>query len=231
MKISFVGTGGGFDVSMVNSSAIINCGSTRFLVDCGYNVFPKLVEQDLVKDIDAVLITHLHDDHVGSLSILIFYATLVVKRPHLVIVVPSAAFETELRAFLSHSQPELNQRVRFAPLTDYPQLRVIDTFGTHVKGMMTWAYAFEEGAQRVAYSGDTGQTALVFQTLLDWGWQGALVFHEVIFWPGIASHSYYKDVEAYLDRFQVYGYHCDPRQAPDDLRLPLAAQHPDWELS
>jgi glyoxylase-like metal-dependent hydrolase (beta-lactamase superfamily II) len=201
------------------------------LVDCGFSVFPKLVERDLVKDIDAVLITHLHDDHVGSLSVLIYYATIVVQRPHLVIVVPNAAFEAELRAFLTHSQHQLDQRVRFAPLTEFPQVRAIDTFGTHVPGMRSWAYAFDEEGQHVAYSGDTGQAALIFQTLMDWGWQGALVFHEVIFWPGIVSHSYYKDVEAYLDRFRIYGYHCDPQHAPADLRLPLAAQHPDWELS
>ena len=230
MKISFLGTGGAFDVALGNSAALVDCAGTRFLVDCGHSVFPRLVERGLVEDFDVVLITHLHDDHVGSLSTLVYYATIVLQRPQLRIVVPSAAFEADLRAFLAFSQYDLDKRVRFEPIADFPQVRAIDTYGSHVPGMATWGYAFEEGAHRMAYSGDTGQPALMFDALDAWGWQGALVFHEVIFIPGIASHSYYKDVEAYTDRYAVYGYHCDVAYAPADLQLPLVAQHPDWEL-
>lgn len=230
MKISFLGTGGAFDVALGNSSALVECAGTRFLLDCGHSVFPTLVNRGLADAFDAVLITHLHDDHVGSLSTLIYYVTIVLQRPQLVIVVPSAAFEEELRAFLSFSQSDLDKRVRFAPIEEYPQVRAIDTFGTHVPDMLNWAYAFEEGEQRFAFSGDTGQPAVIFGALEAWGWQGALVFHEVIFWPGIRPHSYYKDVEAYMDSYQIWGYHCDVAYAPTDLRLPLVAQHPDWDL-
>lgn len=230
MNISFLGTGGAFDVALGNSSALVDCAGVRFLFDCGHSVFPRLVERGLAESIDVVLVTHLHDDHVGSLSTLIFYMTIVLQRPQLTLAVPSPAFEAELRAFLRHSQPELDKRVRFVPITDYPQVRAIDTFGSHVPGMPTWGYAFEEGTQRVAFSGDTGQPKLIFDALAAWGWQGALVFHEVIFWPGIASHSYYQDLELYLGDYQVWGYHCDAAYAPADLRLPLVAQHPDWAL-
>jgi Beta-lactamase superfamily domain len=230
MKISFLGTGGAFDVALGNSSALVACDGVRFLFDCGHSVFPRLVERGLAASIDVVLVTHLHDDHVGSLSTLIFYMTIVLGRPQLTIAVPSEAFKAALQSFLSHSQPELDKRVRFVPLSDYPQVRAIDTYGSHVPGMPTWGYVFQEGSHTAAFSGDTGQPALIFDALTAWGCQGALVFHEVIFWPGIASHSHYKDVEAYLPDYQVWGYHCDPAFAPDDLRLPLVAQHPDWTL-
>lgn len=49
-------------------------GKIKFLIDCGYNVFQKLVSGEYdIENINTVIITHTHPDHVGSLGALIYY--------------------------------------------------------------------------------------------------------------------------------------------------------------
>lgn len=73
--LKFLGVGSAFNTKEGNTSAYIKHEDTLILIDCGESVFSKMIQEKLldnIKDI-YVLITHLHSDHVGSLSSLIFY--------------------------------------------------------------------------------------------------------------------------------------------------------------
>ena len=84
MKIQCIGSGGAFDTNEPNSSFVINynySGEDKvMLFDCGYNIFQELKENynDLIKDINIVFISHLDDDHIGSLKSLIYYRYFVL---------------------------------------------------------------------------------------------------------------------------------------------------------
>lgn len=71
--LKFLGRNAGF--SGKNNSAYFEDGKTLWLIDCGMLVFFQLVEKfDLFYyDTINVLITHLHEDHVGSLAQLLLY--------------------------------------------------------------------------------------------------------------------------------------------------------------
>lgn len=78
MKYKIVGNGSAFNYEMVNSSFIIDDDDNHILVDCGFSVFNELRRADSDKEIDlkkltSVYITHLDDDHVGSLKALVYY--------------------------------------------------------------------------------------------------------------------------------------------------------------
>ena len=77
MELKFLGRGGAFLVEEGNTSAFFIEGKTLFLIDCGESVFGKIVRVNLLKknQIDKVFcfITHMHSDHTGSLSSLIYY--------------------------------------------------------------------------------------------------------------------------------------------------------------
>lgn len=81
--LTFLGRGGAFNASEGNNSAYILEDNILFLIDCGEDVFGKLIRGNILKDVNEinVYITHLHSDHYGSLSSLLYYAKYVSKTP------------------------------------------------------------------------------------------------------------------------------------------------------
>ena len=79
IKIKQLGNGGAFDYKSTNSSFLIDTGKdSYFLFDCGTNVFAELRKQHDEGEIDLsklkyVYISHMDDDHVGSVKTLIYY--------------------------------------------------------------------------------------------------------------------------------------------------------------
>ena len=73
MKLTLLGTGcPSVDFKRCGSSNLISTKSTKILVDCGSGVTQRLDQsQNSSADIDALLLTHLHTDHVIDLYQLI----------------------------------------------------------------------------------------------------------------------------------------------------------------
>lgn len=69
-KLKFLGRGSGYNVKEGNTSAYIIKNNSLLLIDCGEGIFKRIVETSLIKNIDEIhiLITHMHGDHIGSLS-------------------------------------------------------------------------------------------------------------------------------------------------------------------
>ena len=70
MNITFLGA----DHEVTGSCTLIECGGTKFLIDCGMEQGPNYYEnQELpvkASEVDFVLLTHAHIDHSGNLPIL-----------------------------------------------------------------------------------------------------------------------------------------------------------------
>lgn len=75
MSLNFIGTGSAFNTDLGCTSAYLKSEDSFFLIDCGHDVFSKLVNQGLLNGVKKlhILITHMHADHVGSLPTLIDY--------------------------------------------------------------------------------------------------------------------------------------------------------------
>ena len=73
MKLTLLGTGcPSVDFKRCGSSNLISTKSTKILVDCGSGVTQRLNQsKNSSADIDALLLTHLHTDHVIDLYQLI----------------------------------------------------------------------------------------------------------------------------------------------------------------
>ena len=75
--LSFLGRDSGFGKN--NNSAFYETEKELIIIDCGITVFEKVKEKfDLSKyDSIKIIITHLHNDHAGSLSQLILYCWFI----------------------------------------------------------------------------------------------------------------------------------------------------------
>ena len=82
VDIKPIGYGGAFATHEGHSSFLVSdmVSKKNLLIDCGSLVYRKLRETFLSDQIDAVYITHTHEDHIGSLSSLIYENWFVHKR-------------------------------------------------------------------------------------------------------------------------------------------------------
>ncbi|MGO4543699.1 MBL fold metallo-hydrolase [Paenibacillus sp. 2TAB23] len=69
MNITMIGTGSAFAKKYDNNNALIEVNGFRLLVDCGITL-PKALHQQGIsfQELDGVLISHIHGDHVGGLE-------------------------------------------------------------------------------------------------------------------------------------------------------------------
>lgn len=228
IRIQFVGTGGAFDVAQGNSAAWIEFKGKNILLDCGYSVYPRLREKGIVSRVDYLLLTHLHDDHAGSLSTLIFHNTHVENKRS-AILYPTADFGDHLYQYLTFSQQKPENHSDFLPLWQFPGrgISFIETTNMHVPGMQTFAYIFEDEEEILIYSGDMGNPTLIAKYLNENpSTKKIRIFHEMTFYPNISAHCYYKDLEALTEKYEVYGYHLNEATEPTDNKVPLVAHFP-----
>ncbi|MBV4441129.1 MBL fold metallo-hydrolase [Clostridium tyrobutyricum] len=75
MILKFLGRGSAFNIREGNNSAYIKANNNLLLIDCGENIFERILNNNLLDNVKEVhvLITHLDSDHIGSLSSLIYY--------------------------------------------------------------------------------------------------------------------------------------------------------------
>lgn len=88
MKITFIGTGSAFAINNHNASIVIESEKYKTLVDAGSDIKHSLHNAGLKpKDIDNIIITHLHGDHCHGLEYLGFstYFDPTAKKPNLFI--------------------------------------------------------------------------------------------------------------------------------------------------
>ncbi|MEZ4829159.1 MAG: MBL fold metallo-hydrolase [Bacteroidia bacterium] len=230
MQIKFLGTGGAFDYESGNSAAWVSFNGINILLDCGNSVYRRLRETGLANKIDYILITHCHDDHVGSLASVILHHSYFLHPPRKVnILVPSPEFEQHLRNFITFAIPEPDDYVTFVPLSAIPGISAIDTFGLHVKNMQSYGFIFESETDILVYSGDVGDPNVIFQALdarLP-STKNIRVFHEMCFDKSDGVHAYYKNLFPRLKDFTIFGYHFDTREIPSDNLIPPVAFFPD----
>lgn len=220
MRIKFLGTGGAFDTDYRNSAAVLEFRGINLLIDCGFTVFPTLVEKNLTQKIDHIILTHLHNDHCGSLANLLLYKSIVEKSKRPVILYPSEQFKQQLYQFLQIQVKDPDKYAEFVPLDQVEGIIPIDTYGQHSEGMQTYAYIFDNDS-RIVYSGDLSKPEVLFERLERLPGKKTCVFHDITFNSDNTGHTYYKKLLPYINGIDMYGYHCDPTQNPQDNPIRL----------
>lgn len=223
MKVKFLGTGGAFDYEYGSSAMTIDL-EQRILVDCGPSIYPQLMRKGLMDSIDLLVITHLHGDHIGSVFQMVYYLKHYLNRV-LRIACATEKFRQEIEALLAAMQISQDY-YRLVPLAEIKGVEAIETTGRHAENVTSFSYIFTHDGQTVFYSGDLGDIG-VLSSFLDSVDAGRLtVFHEMSATRNRA-HTYYSDLCDLLGRADIYAYHLNPEQIPQDNKVPLVQNHPE----
>lgn len=165
MKITFLGTSHGYaEKGRFTSSALIESGGKYYILDAGAPIEYLLVngEKDYDK-IRAVFLTHMHNDHVGSLSSIVEPMLRYRYNNKATCFFPSnegsVAFSDWLYA-LGVREDDLKKNVKFevtheGRIFDDGDLCVYAKRTEHLgKGGAAFSYVFEEKGKRVLFTGD-----------------------------------------------------------------------------
>lgn len=74
LRLQMLGTGGAFAKKYYNNNGFIYADDFTLLIDCGITAPLSLHQlgKPALEEIDAILVTHIHGDHVGGLEELVF---------------------------------------------------------------------------------------------------------------------------------------------------------------
>ena len=153
--LKFLGTDAGFGKS--NTSAFIIHNQNFILIDCGYTVFPKLLDYNLLdKNYNYdVICTHTHPDHFGSLGQLAFYSYYIFLKPINIIsecqTLDSAM--TDTGAGKDFCDPDLKYpRFLYSTNNNY-NLKFIKT--KHARNLDCYGFFLQIDDKKIVYTGDT----------------------------------------------------------------------------
>ncbi len=175
MELTLLGTGcPSVDVDRYGPAALVDGGpGARLLVDCGSGVTQRLVGAGCPgREIDAVLLTHLHSDHIIDVFQLVISSWHQGReRPQRVIGPPGTKayvdglktlWAAELKQRIAHEMRpstvglEIDvQEISGGDRLDFGDLSVTVVDVDHRPVRHAFGFIFEGGAEKLAISGDT----------------------------------------------------------------------------
>lgn len=211
MRVTWNGTGSAWSRLYGNSSAVVESGGKRLLIDCGHTVPARLEEFGLtLREIDAVFISHLHGDHVYGLEEWGFKNFLLWNiRPRLFVAdVIADALWTDVLAgtmaqvcnrscvlddYFDVVRMREGEPVEFGPLT----------VEIHPVKHVPNAPAF--GAKVVADGKTAGFTCDSLANVSPWFYQGSdIVFHDCALYPPFPEtvHAHFSELKQYPEEWR-----------------------------
>lgn len=163
LKVQMIGTGSAFAKVFNNNNALFTVDGQSLLVDCGITAPKALYELGYsFNDLDAILLTHIHADHIGGLEELAFQMKYVFGRKpilYLADALVNTLWEHSLKGGLQQDDKEtLDDFFEVRPLSEgiphelFPGLRVELIATKHIPNKHSYSLLFNGF---FFYSGDT----------------------------------------------------------------------------
>ncbi len=176
MKLYTLGTShGATEVGRACSANLISVGDNYYLFDCGGNTEGKMTDLGLpIERIRAVFVTHMHEDHAGTLSAIAKRFTNYRRDASPVsIFLPEEKGIDAFRIWLSALHIEINDRVFLFPVKagkvyEDENITVTSIATAHMfnGAFPSFAYLIEAEGKKMLYTGDLAGDFHDYPTIL-----------------------------------------------------------------
>lgn len=168
-NLMFVGVGSALSMKNYNNNAIIEVNGKKYLIDCGISIPYALRDANVsLKDIDGVIVTHIHGDHTGAIEWLGYQGKYVLNKKYELYIASdlvSALWDKTLAGGMEDSVNEKHTLETYFDVFTFDDLKSFNVNGllitpiktTHVKDnnkivqKPSYSFVFDN---RVFYSGD-----------------------------------------------------------------------------
>jgi ribonuclease BN (tRNA processing enzyme) len=167
MRVTTLGTGDAFGAAgQFHSAIVMQAGNTTALIDCGPTILQALHRSKIAADeIDLILVTHLHGDHIGGVPMLLLDYQYRSRRTRPLVVIGSALCAERLEALTNLMYGELAKDRRRFPVVykiirpgrpiSIRGMRIHAYRMQHTDRFPCLGYRIEHRRNAVAFTGDT----------------------------------------------------------------------------
>lgn len=156
MQVTILGNNGPFPAAGgACSGYLITEGEERILIDCGNGVVANLQKFVKLEEVDAILLTHLHSDHMSDMLVLRYAVQIRMKRGQFPKPIAVYAPEDPIEEY---ERLHLNNIFNLNPITEdleltFGSLKI--TFREMVHPVRCFAISIDNGSKKFVFSGDT----------------------------------------------------------------------------
>ena len=156
MKVTVLGNYGPYPkAGGACSGFLIDDGASKVVLDFGNGVLSRLLQYIDIEEIDAIIVSHLHGDHIGDLGILKYAAAIKLQKGRMqkgisVYAPPEPAEDFERLRY--------KDAINLLPINPSEVLRIGNMnirFKEMEHGYLNYAIMLEKGNKKIVYSGDT----------------------------------------------------------------------------
>lgn len=164
MKLTILGNNGPFpSAGGACSGYLVREGSVNILIDCGNGVLSNLQKYIRFEELDAIILTHLHSDHISDMMVLKYAIQIKRKRGQLgkslnVYAPPEPVEE--------YSRIDIKDAFDLKPVIKDTVLNIGSiriTFEQMKHPVLDYAVSLESGGKHFVFSGDTSWTESIIR--------------------------------------------------------------------
>lgn len=154
IKVTVLGNSGAYpSLHSACSGYLLETQKVKILLDCGSGVYQKLLQRINIEELDAIVLSHLHSDHMSD-ALVMRYAFQLKNLPPIKLFVPE---KPEAESYIFKSSKQFDVHI----IKENEKHKIGDTiveFAQVKHSVMAFATKVKTADNIVVYTGDTDYT-------------------------------------------------------------------------
>jgi len=156
LKLTVLGNNGPYPkAGGACSGFLLDSGETKVVLDFGNGVLSRLQQYINIEEISAIILTHLHSDHMGDIMVLRYAADIKLMKGQMEKPIKIYAPAEPIEEFNRLKYKDALEVIKINPAEKLVLGGLKISFKEMIHCYMNYAICIENGTKKFVYSGDT----------------------------------------------------------------------------